>query len=217
MWTADQLAAFLDSVRLNRLYALWRLAALRGLRRGKLAVLRWADLDLNHQTTGHRPRKDHRRLPSFRGPTESSGQHAHHCLDRHTVAVLRQHVRHQRQERNTAGNRCTDTCSPTATATRYIPGTSPTASLPWWPQPDCPRCLHDLRHGAATLAHLAGTNLRPPFPISPATPASCSPPTPTPACHPQLSTKLPNPPPGSCSTLPATTTTRSPLWRGESG
>lgn len=40
VWTAAQLAAFLDSVREDRLYALWWLAALRGLRRGEAAGLR---------------------------------------------------------------------------------------------------------------------------------------------------------------------------------
>jgi integrase len=49
VWTAAQVAAFLDSARRDRLYALWWLAALRGLRRGELAGLRWADLDLNHR------------------------------------------------------------------------------------------------------------------------------------------------------------------------
>lgn len=49
VWTAAQLAAFLDFVRDDRLYALWWLLALRGLRRGELAGLRWADLDLDHR------------------------------------------------------------------------------------------------------------------------------------------------------------------------
>jgi hypothetical protein len=37
VWTPTQVAAFLTWVRPDRLYALWWLAALRGLRRGELA------------------------------------------------------------------------------------------------------------------------------------------------------------------------------------
>jgi hypothetical protein len=40
VWTAKQLATFLSFVALDRLYALWWLVALRGLRRGEVAWLR---------------------------------------------------------------------------------------------------------------------------------------------------------------------------------
>lgn len=45
-WSAGQLAAFLDHVRDDRLFALWRLAALTGMRRGELAGLQWEAVDL---------------------------------------------------------------------------------------------------------------------------------------------------------------------------
>jgi integrase len=45
VWTPAQLASFLVLVRDDLLYALWWLAALRGLRRGELCALRWTDLD----------------------------------------------------------------------------------------------------------------------------------------------------------------------------
>ncbi|MEV4480274.1 hypothetical protein [Micromonospora coxensis] len=47
VWTAAQLASFLDYVRDDTLYALWWLIALRGLRRGEAAGLRWVDIDLH--------------------------------------------------------------------------------------------------------------------------------------------------------------------------
>jgi integrase len=47
VWTARQLAAFLEHVREDRLYAMWWLIALRGLRRGEAAGLRWIDVDLD--------------------------------------------------------------------------------------------------------------------------------------------------------------------------
>jgi len=47
VWTAAQTAQFLCQVRGHRLYALFHLVALRGLRRGEAAGLRWDDLDLD--------------------------------------------------------------------------------------------------------------------------------------------------------------------------
>ena len=45
-WSAEQLAAFLDSRRDDRLYALWHTLAMTGLRRGEALGLRWQDIDL---------------------------------------------------------------------------------------------------------------------------------------------------------------------------
>jgi len=47
VWTAAQTAAFLHTIRGHRLYSLFHLVALRGLRRGEAAGLRWADVDLD--------------------------------------------------------------------------------------------------------------------------------------------------------------------------
>jgi integrase len=85
VWTVQQLAAFFAFAADDRLYALWWLIALRGLRRGEAAGLRWADVDLDArvvvigqqriaygphrlrrpaqdrvQPPGHRPRQGHR-------------------------------------------------------------------------------------------------------------------------------------------------------------
>jgi integrase/predicted RNA-binding Zn-ribbon protein involved in translation (DUF1610 family) len=45
-WSAEQLAAFLNSQRDDRLYALWHVLAMTGLRRGEALGLRWQDVDL---------------------------------------------------------------------------------------------------------------------------------------------------------------------------
>jgi integrase len=47
VWTVQQTAAFLDFVAEDRLFAMWWLIALRGLRRGEAAGLRWVDVDLD--------------------------------------------------------------------------------------------------------------------------------------------------------------------------
>ncbi len=49
VWTADRLAHFLAFARGDRLYPLWQLIALRGLRRGEAIGLRWVDLDLDRR------------------------------------------------------------------------------------------------------------------------------------------------------------------------
>ena len=46
VWSPDQLRAFLEHVRDDHLYAFWLLVASTGMRRGELAGLRWADVDL---------------------------------------------------------------------------------------------------------------------------------------------------------------------------
>ena len=46
VWTAGQTGQFLQAIRGHRLYAAYHLIALRGLRRGEAAGLRWCDLDL---------------------------------------------------------------------------------------------------------------------------------------------------------------------------
>ncbi|WP_170990847.1 site-specific integrase [Herbidospora galbida] len=49
VWTPEQLAQFLAFVRNDSLFALWWLIALRGLRRGEAAGLRWVDLDIERR------------------------------------------------------------------------------------------------------------------------------------------------------------------------
>jgi integrase len=45
-WTAEQLRAFLRTVRRDELYPLWYLLAATGMRRGEALGLRWSDVDL---------------------------------------------------------------------------------------------------------------------------------------------------------------------------
>jgi integrase len=50
VWTPAQTAQFLNTIRRHRLYAAYHLIALRGLRRGEAAGLRWSDVDLDGAT-----------------------------------------------------------------------------------------------------------------------------------------------------------------------
>jgi integrase len=49
-WNAEQLAGFLSHVRDERLFALWRLLAMTGCRRGEALGLSWDDLDVEAAT-----------------------------------------------------------------------------------------------------------------------------------------------------------------------
>jgi integrase len=48
VWSEQQLHAFLDSVRDQRLYPLWRFLAMTGCRRGEALRLTWRDLDVEN-------------------------------------------------------------------------------------------------------------------------------------------------------------------------
>jgi integrase len=133
VWTAKQTAAFLDHSATDDLYALYHLVALRGLRRGEAVQLGW--------DTAESPPKagSVRTIP----------------LDATTTEVLRAHRARQAGWRLAAGPAWTDTrrvfthrdgtgLHPHA-VTAHFRELTKAAGLP-------PIRLHDLRHGAATLA-----------------------------------------------------------------
>ncbi|MEO3794366.1 hypothetical protein ABGB14_29485 [Nonomuraea sp. B10E15] len=92
IWTAAQTATFLTAISGHRLYAVYHLITLRGLRRGEAAGLRWCDLDLdaalitiNSQTQ----RLDGGGLAQCPPKTPTSRRTI--ALDRTTVTALRRH------------------------------------------------------------------------------------------------------------------------------
>ena len=50
IWSEEQLHAFLESVREERLYPLWRFLSMTGCRRGEALGLQWRDLDMEAGT-----------------------------------------------------------------------------------------------------------------------------------------------------------------------
>jgi len=162
VWTPEQTGEFLDHAADDRLYALYHLIAFRGLRRGEAVGLSWTDLDLDHgllsvswqivqlsyATEGGEPKADSARAIA---------------LDTETIAVLRAH-RPRRLPSASPGVRLGSTAgasSPARTGseldpeyvTRHFERLSRQAGLP-------PIRLHDLRHGAATLALAGGADLK---------------------------------------------------------
>jgi len=163
VWTAAQTAQFLRQVRGHRLYALFHLVALRGLRRGEAAGLRWGDLDLDAGTlavTGQLQQLGGRLVA---GPPKSNAGRRVIALDKSTIAALRERQGRQQDERAAAGTRWTQTgyvfTTRTGTPvapdrmTRLFAKLAAASGLP-------PVTLHGLRHGAATLALAAGADLK---------------------------------------------------------
>jgi integrase len=162
VWTAEQTGAFLDHAYTDRLYALYHLIAFRGLRRGEAVGARWTDLDLDAAALAVA-----QQIVQVGWRTEvgepKSGSARVIPLDAITVAVLKAHRARQNAERLAAGSGWVDsglifTREDGAVlhpdyVTRHFEWLVRNAGLP-------PIRLHDLRHGAATLALAAGTDIK---------------------------------------------------------
>jgi integrase len=100
----DELARFLEHVRDDRLFALWRLAATTGMRRGELAGLTWCCLDLD----AARLSVEQQLIPTRGGCSFAPPKSAHSrrtiALDPEWVEALRRHRDTQLLERLLAGD-----------------------------------------------------------------------------------------------------------------
>jgi integrase len=154
VWTAVQTAHFLSSIRSQPLYPAFHLAALRGLRRGEITGLRWEDLDLEEgllSVVRQLQRHDGQYVAS---PPKSKASTRTIALDDDTVAVLRQHRDHtQRPEHGFVFTRPDGQPLSPERLSRLMRAFNQQAGLP-------PVRFHDLRHGAASLALAAGTDLK---------------------------------------------------------
>lgn len=101
-WTPSELATFLASVRDDRLYALWHVAAMTGMRRGELLGLRWSDIDFEARRLAVR-----QTLISVAYELTVTTPKSHNerviDLDPETVEVLRRHLKLQREDHALAG------------------------------------------------------------------------------------------------------------------
>ncbi len=161
-WSDRELRTFLAHVEGDRLYALWRLAATTGMRRGELLGLTWRHLDVD----AARLRVEQQLVPTAGGVTfgapKSKRSERTIALDPGTVDALRAHREVQQLERDVAGLAyadadlvfCNELGAPihphvlTRTFTRHRNAAGiPTGSL------------HVLRHTAATIALSKGVPL----------------------------------------------------------
>jgi integrase len=166
VWTAVHLVAFLETVTLDRLFALWWLVALRGLRRGEACGLRWCEVDLDHGVLFIVRNRTTAGYQVIEGDPKTAAGVRAVALDRHTVGLLRKHRRRQieqRSQRLAAGKIWYDSgyvfVGPDGRPIH--PGYVTTRFRLLIQRTDLPPIrLHDLHHGAASLAHEAGADLK---------------------------------------------------------
>lgn len=161
VWTPAQTGAFLDAIMKDELYVLFHLIAYRGLRRGEACGLRPEDLDLKGRSLTVATQ-----LVDICGEIEESEPKSEAgnrvvALDVDTVGVIKRDIKRQRKAREEAGSAWVDSgrlftrpdgqwVEPTWLSD-YFDRLVRRVGLP-------PIRLHDLRHGAATMALRAGAD-----------------------------------------------------------
>ena len=161
VWTTAQTRRFLRSAGGHRLFAVYQLIALRGLRRGEACGLCWADLDLDAGLAYITRQVQHVAGKLTACPLKTSASRRAVALDPATIAALRKHRRAQQLEAQARGITLSGYVFTTPDGgplcpehlTRTFNKLVADAGLP-------PVRLHDLRHGAATLMLLAGADLK---------------------------------------------------------
>ncbi len=159
-WNSHQLAEFFQSIREDRLYAAFVLAATTGMRRAELMGLRWGDIDFDASmlsvaqtitTVGYRP---------VIKSTKTSGSRRVVYLDEQTNNLLQQHLIGQQKEKRTAGddwNNDNDLVFRDELGNLVNPDWFSTDFARKVRQSGLPKIrLHDMRHSYATLALKAG-------------------------------------------------------------
>ncbi|GAA3738031.1 tyrosine-type recombinase/integrase [Spinactinospora alkalitolerans] len=163
VWPPAQVGAFLDAAAGHRLYAQFHLIAFRGLRRGESCGVRWPDVDLDAGTLTVRKQIRQLGWEPEEADTKTDASDATIALDKGTVAVLRAHRKRQLAEKLEWGEAwqgdghvfTREDGSPLhpASVTDAFERLAFAAGLP-------PIRLHDLRHGAATIALAAGVDMK---------------------------------------------------------
>ena len=163
VWSAEQLSSFLASVADDRLFALWRLLAMTGMRRGEALGLAWQDLDMEKgRLTIRRAWIPVNGVAQFSEPKTRRGRRTI-ALDPVTLEALQAHAARQADEPSNSEAAETDSgfvftrpngrpLVPWA-ASKTFCDHAKAAMLPAIP-------LHGLRHSYATLALPSGINPR---------------------------------------------------------
>nr|WP_276320683.1 Arm DNA-binding domain-containing protein [Phytoactinopolyspora endophytica] len=130
VWTPAQVGRYFDHVAQHRLYALFHLIALRGLRRGEACGLRREDVDLQAGLISAQWQVSKPGGKITPGPVKTDASDATVALDAGTVEVLRAHLQAHGQERTqwAARGRRRRTCSPARTARSLTRSRSQTRS-----------------------------------------------------------------------------------------
>ncbi|WP_182907603.1 site-specific integrase [Microbispora sp. H13382] len=163
VWTPEQTSAFLAYARRHRLYALYRLIALRGLRRGEAVGLRWPEVSFTSGTIAVNWQITQLGWTPVQGKPKTDASDRVIALDAETLEILKEHRRRQAKERLKAGEDWTDSGFVfTDEYGRPLHPQHVTDQFYWMCyEADLPPLrLHDLRHGAASLMLAAGVELK---------------------------------------------------------
>lgn len=163
VWTPAQTGAFLDHAIHDRLYPLFHLVAHRGLRRGEACGQRWIDTHLDAGAMDVFNQLVQYGWETGQDTPKTDDSAAAVALDADTVLILRAHRKRQDDEREAAGIKWVETglvfteedgtALHPADVTDHFKFLARQAGLP-------PIRLHDLRHGAATIALAAGVEMK---------------------------------------------------------
>lgn len=163
VWTPEHTGLFLDHVAEDRLYALFHLVAFRGLRRGEACGQRWTDTNLSAGLLTVAKQLVVNGWEVYEDDPKTDAGARTIALDADTVQALKRHRAQQDKDREKWGSAWAETgrvftrengeLLHPANVTRRFIELYEEIGLP-------PVRLHDLRHGAATLAHAAGAGLK---------------------------------------------------------
>jgi integrase len=163
VWTPAQISAFLAYAKRHRLFALYRLIALRGLRRGEAVGLRWSEVNFAASTIGVNWQITQLGWTPVQGKPKTDASDRIVALDAETITVLKAHRKRQKAERLAAGQAWVDSGFVfTDELGRPLHPQHVTDQFYWLAyQAGLPPVrLHDLRHGAASLMLAAGVELK---------------------------------------------------------
>jgi integrase len=162
IWTAAETRRFLGSVEDDRLHALWRLIATTGMRRGEALGLTWRSVDLEQATVEVTQQLVPVGERLVLGPPKTNAGKRTLPIDQRTVEALRAYKAARELERSVYGEPAEDLdlvfvkpdgqpLNPRGVSQAFQVRRK-RAKLPHVR-------LHDLRHGAATLAIAGDVNL----------------------------------------------------------
>ncbi|MEV0621708.1 tyrosine-type recombinase/integrase [Nonomuraea sp. NPDC050404] len=163
VWTPEQTSAFLAYARRDRLFALYRLIAVRGLRRGEGVGVRWPDVIFEKGRIGVHWQITQLGWDPIQGTPKTDASDREIAVDAETMAILKEHKKRQTSERLAAGEDWMNSgfvftdeigrpLHPQQATDRFY-WLCYQAGLP-------PIRLHDLRHGAATTMLAAGVDIK---------------------------------------------------------